>query len=200
MKTLSMILSIVVCLTLFAFGHAQHCSTSRTVVSYPVQSYGHANQNYQHGHNQNYLVVPYAVPTYGGYYSLQDYYSQQAKLQLQSQQNDQSKAYLEIIKLLIAQQQQNNGQLLPQQQPLQLQPQAQSNTSDPQLVAYINQSCIKCHNSITARGGLNLENLDSLSQLMKYKMATEVCCGSMPQGGQPAPDNIKKLFCEFAKQ
>lgn len=67
------------------------------------------------------------------------------------------------------------------------------------LVAVVKASCLKCHSGANVRGGLDLSNLDTVPEGVRWKAYSLVNTGEMPQGAAAIGDEDVKLFYEWAK-
>jgi len=79
-------------------------------------------------------------------------------------------------------------------------PAVSANTPVPAaLKDYVAQSCLKCHNGLGGKGGVDLSRLESAPAGLRWACHGVVVSGEMPQGGPEAPEAILKEFYDWAK-
>lgn len=150
----------------------------------------------------------YAVPIQQDYYfSAQDYYKEKLlldtiKTEIQKVNESNKEQYIKTLELLLKLKTGqveivpggtpvNPGQVIPEQ--------IKGTNVDPKFLDVVVTNCLECHNSKIKKGNLSLENLDVLSETMKWKMHSLVCAEVMPPKAKMDIET-KKLFFRFAEQ
>ena len=68
----------------------------------------------------------------------------------------------------------------------------------PAVQAIITRSCVSCHSGATPKGGLDMTDVSTLTELQRYKVWGQAHAGTMPKGGDPIPDADAETLRKWA--